>query len=168
MIISTIYSLGDRVVAGCSVSTSYWIPCPECDGTGYHKVEGKDLRLRCTTCNSQGNWNATPGQVVEYKWAPHIEHLTISQVRAEVSKKKTDHRYMCEETGIGSGTVWAEGRLWPVADLPVLKERLEKRCEDLNSGKASSGTGYDKYLSWEEEHQDVKKQVADLLGTLRT
>lgn len=148
MIINTVYNLGDKVVAGSCFSTSHLVPCPECDGTGYHKVEGKDLRLRCTTCNSQSNLKTNPGYVVGYKWTPQFDHLTVGLVRVEVTQKKDERKYMCKETGVGTGSVWAEDHLWPVADLPTLKERLEKRCEALNNGEASSGTGYDRYLSW--------------------
>lgn len=144
MIITSKYNIGDTVLTGHVESTSYWETCPECDGKGHHKVEGKDLTLKCGTCN-KGYQYENPGKVKNWKWTPVVETLTIGQVRGKVTKGEPDEiDYMCEETGVGSGAVWAENRLWKVEDRDILLETLSRLGEYKNSNPQKNG--YSSYV----------------------
>lgn len=132
MIITSKYNIGDTVLAGHVESTSYWETCPECDGKGYHKVEGKDLTIRCKVCNTGESWQSS-GKILRRTWAPLILTLTIGQVRGKATVGKIDEiEYMCEETGIGNGKIWREEILYPESYRETLEAVLKEKARINN------------------------------------
>jgi hypothetical protein len=51
-----------------------------------------------------------------------IQQLTVGQVRIQAGYEP-ETRYMCEETGVGSGTVWREENLF----LTMIEAELDAR-----------------------------------------
>lgn len=130
MIIETKYNLKDVVYSAYTTQEPYYEACPDCDGSGFWKIEGKDKTVRCETCNPHYSYNGTVGKVTKYKYFPKIESLTVGQVRTEVDRKSKKVVYMCKETGIGSGTLWSEEYLFSTAEeARALSEIL---CETSN------------------------------------
>jgi len=58
-------------------------------------------------------------------WRLESQRLTIGQVRAQIDKKGSEIAYMCKETGVGSGRIWAECKLFPS------EEALLQRAEEI-------------------------------------
>ena len=120
------YGIGDVVFRGYVGDSSKKIPCPECDGTGRLRIEGKSMTVNCPECNGHGGTSV-------YDCAPCTQKLTIGQVGVIVTdsygliepgqfhnyspQKAREERYMCVETGIGSGNVYSEHDLWTTEEL---------------------------------------------------
>lgn len=130
-IIETKYNLGDVVYHAGYYHDSYFEKCPDCDGTGEWKVEGKDLRIACKTCN-EGYWQkSTAGKVQKFKYFPNVRKLTIGQIRATIGYG-SEVRYMCKETGVGSGTLWCESLL-------TKDKELAEKCANILAEKKNAG-----------------------------
>lgn len=127
--IETKYNLGDVVYKASCHRDSYFEECPDCDGTGKWKVEGKDLQIECKTCN-QHYWGSA-GKVQKYKYFPKVKKLTIGQIRVQVGHDP-EVRYMCEETGLGSGSLWDESTL--LSDYQLAEELSKILAEKNNAG----------------------------------
>lgn len=130
MQITTKFSNGDKVWH----AYTNWAPvservCEECAGSGRLKIEGKALTIACTN-------GCRYGKFPVYSFVPLAQELTVGRVQVEITDspgsdsewgpcKSTDgtgftnyspitsreEKYMCIETGIGSGSVY------PVEDL---------------------------------------------------
>lgn len=129
--IETKYNLGDVVYNAFCYRDSYFEECPDCDGTGKWKVEGKDLQIECKTCN-QHYWHRGTGKVQKFKYFPKVKKLTIGQIRAQVGHDP-EIRYMCEETGLGSGSLWRESSL--LRDKDMAEELSKILAERKNAGE---------------------------------
>ncbi len=103
------YGVGD-VVYGLSISPhKYWQLCHVCHGTSRVYVAGHpELHTYCPFkgCSGGKVWLEDMGSYYE------IRELTIGQVRVVVGYG-AQVTYMCEETGVGSGQVWHEEKLYP-------------------------------------------------------
>ena len=131
-IIETKYNLGQTVYHSYCVNEAYYEACPDCDGTGLWKIEGRDCTIECQTCNKHNyRWCNTPGKIKKYKYFPSTEKLTIGQIRATAGYKP-EIQYMCKETGLGSGSLWNENTLTDDYDLAV-------RCSEILSEKKNAG-----------------------------
>lgn len=131
-IIETKYNLGQTVYRGDCVRDAYYEACPDCDGTGLWKIEGRDCTTECQTCNRHNySWCNTRGKIEKYKYFPSTDKLTIGQIRVQVDCN-TEVTYMCEETGVGSGSLWKEGDLTENYDLAV-------RCSEILAEKKNAG-----------------------------
>ncbi len=124
MNIETRFAGGDRVWHITRGKTRYWEPCAFCGSVG--KIQGKDeVWTSCPKCYGKlGKYQYKD----EESW--HIvdgSPLTIGQVQLTHTfewegssdefdnygrqEEKTEERYMCRETGIGSGTLYYSNRL---------------------------------------------------------
>jgi hypothetical protein len=139
MQINTKFGLNDTVWLIGYDSVREWVVCPSCEGEG--KVELKDGRHSCPTCY---------GKRGEYKYHDkewQVQRtLTIGEIAPKVQNIVPDDMfdnvghyvegatiytctYMAYETGIGSGSVWDEERLF------ATKEEAEKECKRRNREK---------------------------------
>lgn len=90
--------------------------CPDCIGSATWNViapSGEQWTVPCNTC-SEG-WYST-GSVLEYDDRIKKEHLTIGSIQIDTERKNSPVRYMCCETGVGSGTIWDESCLFATKD----------------------------------------------------
>lgn len=116
--IRTKYNLKQVVYNAYCENSAYYVKCEDCDGTGFWQVSGKDVKVGCQTCNKdQKYWN-TPGKIQCFKYFPRVQELTIGQVQATIGHKP-EVRYMCKETGLGSGTLWNERSLTDSEDKAI-------------------------------------------------
>jgi hypothetical protein len=123
MHISTKYNLGDRVIRIDHTKKPTFIECEACDGEGIVILKNK-IKSNCPVCF--GRCGSTKYE--DEKWNT-VQELTIGMIKVELEKNKETTKYMCVETGIGSGSVWNEKDLFPT------KEAAEKECKKLNKKK---------------------------------
>ena len=105
------YKLGDKVYKGATDYSVTTVSCPDCLGTLEWIVtfaDGESMIIGCQTCK-QG-FSAPHGYISYNEWKPCTRQLTIGKI---YDWNETDgFRYMCEETGIGSGTIHKESELF--------------------------------------------------------
>lgn len=107
------YRLGQTVYAATIESRGEPVTCPDCLGTGRWKAitpGGQEIDLRCPACESYSGRRSTTRTV----WLGRVQGLTIGAVRIDTTEREAGAQtsYMCEETGIGSGTIWRERDLF--------------------------------------------------------
>lgn len=103
------FSIGDKVWVGDWTTETTWEACPECQGTQFWTCKtpaGNTVLIRCPDCDT---WDRR-GLTRVYRNVPTAVQLTIGSVRINTSDENPIS-YMCEETGVGSGSVWDEERL---------------------------------------------------------
>jgi hypothetical protein len=111
----------------------------------------REVRTNCTGCEGEGEISLADGTSVKCPkcygkkyssdWEPARwrvgRQLTIGQIRAEVTapglrtypSSSEGIRYMCVETGVGSGTLYSEKDLFPNETLAELE------CEKRNAAQ---------------------------------
>ncbi|MBR7654859.1 hypothetical protein KCX83_21450 [Brucella oryzae] len=115
MKIESKYSIGDTVYLGGTVSNRKQRPCPDCLGTRKWKATspaGTDYDFSCPRCST--SYLSNRDMSLEYSlFEPAITKLTIGSVQFNSAEGAYDHgfRYMCVETGVGSGSVYNESDL---------------------------------------------------------
>ena len=132
MKIESKFNIGDKVyhVSGACVEyPKVRVECDTCDTTGHITVKGKTYL--CPEC--RGNYTEDYNNPKSYFPNPFPTTLTIGQVRTITTKDKTEIRYMCKETGIGSGTLYEETRLFSTYDEAI--DFVKKANKELANGK---------------------------------
>jgi len=129
------YELGDRVHTIGHGSERIRITCKACDGKG--NLIGADKgEYYCNQCAGDGyNHEFTPSA-----WDINLNTLTIGQQRVQITRDRIaldedfnstyetviEEEYMCQETGVGSGSVYKLAKLYPSAAA------ARKECKRLN------------------------------------
>lgn len=106
------FNIGDKVYFSSADQRGNIIQCPDCLGSTEWKVttpEGKEFQTNCGTC-SQG-YHST-GTVKEWCCTPSARCLTIGSIRIDTADTNKPISYMCIETGVGSGSVYYEDKLF--------------------------------------------------------
>lgn len=110
-VIETKYSIGDVVFFATTQTERRQHPCPDCLGTKKWKATspaGGEYEFDCPRCRS--GYHADHDLSLDYTiFAPVTSRLTIGSVRTDSADKNS---YMCRETGVGSGSVYDEARLF--------------------------------------------------------
>lgn len=109
------YEVGQKVyaVSNRSDTRQIHVNCDVCNSTGKVKVEGRNEQYECPVCHGK-----TEVEHYGYKYVISYYEAMIGKVQIEeYSKEYTDKNqsrvtYMIEPTGIGSGTIWREERLF--------------------------------------------------------
>ena len=115
MKIESKYSIGDVVYRSGTVSNRKQRPCPDCLGTRKWKATspaGTDYEFPCPRCGS--SYRSNHEMSLDYSlFEPSITKLTIGSVQYNSADGVHDSgfRYMCVETGVGSGSVYDENDL---------------------------------------------------------
>jgi hypothetical protein len=138
MHIETKFNFGDGVWLIRSFSRKETRKCSFCDGSGQICGQNKNW-INCPECYGKG---------IEYSWTPNIwqvdNYLTIGEIQIKTrweqpglepdsmfdnykaQEEKYEEKYMCLETGIGSGYVHDVSRLF------LTKEEAQTECNALN------------------------------------
>lgn len=106
MRIETKYSIGDKVFKISEISKPKYKECPACEG--FKKITLPKTEVECPTCNGRGV--LCTGHFTFY--TVKERSMTIGQVRSEIEIDKANIGYMCEETGVGAGSVYHEDQLF--------------------------------------------------------
>lgn len=108
------YRVGQKVyaVSNRSDTRKIHVNCDVCDSTGKVKVKGREEEYKCPVCHGR-----TETEHYGYKYVISICKATIGKVQIEeyakkYRKEKSRVTYMLEETGVGSGSIWNEDRLF--------------------------------------------------------
>lgn len=114
--ITTKYSIGDVVYFAGTVTAAKQHPCPDCKGEKKWKAvspAGNEYDFACPRCTARylSNHNLSLNYTAH---VPRIRRLTIGSVQFNSNPGSYDPgaRYMCQETGIGSGSVYDEAKLF--------------------------------------------------------
>ena len=105
-----IYYIGQKVWLGRThMDGSHHTECPDCKGTGkwsWEAPSGLTGEVECPRCHGRRT-------LQQRCFAPHVEQLTIGSVRTDTAAKPEEQvSYMCTETGVGSGSVYYENKLF--------------------------------------------------------
>jgi hypothetical protein len=109
------FEIGDPVYAARSDSKMGYENCPDCLGQVTWEVEtpsGSKMKVVCRTCRNSGisNYGKVPSVVVPN---PRVDKYTIGSVRIDSAAKFGERvSYMCNETGVGTGSVYYEATLF--------------------------------------------------------
>ena len=119
------FELGQKVYAVSSVNDTKRVhkECEVCNSTGLVEVVGRDEKFTCPVCEGR--------YVTEhygFKYVISYSKATIGNIKTcEYLKKyynaEPEIKYMLKETGIGSGTLWNENRLF------ATEEEANEFCE---------------------------------------
>lgn len=124
--LTTKFSVGDRVFSAGTTIVRKQRPCPDCMGSKKWKATspaGVDYEFSCPRCSPL--YRSHQEISLDYSaHAPLVQSLTIGQVRVQAGADP-EVRYMCQETGVGSGQLWDE------TDLYATREEAEAAAEAL-------------------------------------
>lgn len=113
------------------------IPCPDCLGTREWKVicpSGEEFQHCCNTCYA--GWSSSSGYVRIYEDQIFIREMTVGSVRYDSNEKDNQFSYMCQETGVGSGSVYyqkdmfsteEEAKIFGQVELERVKGQRQQR-----------------------------------------
>lgn len=177
-IIETKYSVGDVVYYASTMTERRQHPCPDCLGTKKWTAispAGKEYSFTCPRCSA--SYRSEHELSIDYTAsAPTTRRLTIGSVRTDSADKTS---YMCVETGVGSGSIYDEERLFSteaealtaaqaLADganaggIPWIAEKYNKALEvsayQLDDGREHLERKRADILAW--EIHDLKEEIA--------
>jgi hypothetical protein len=126
-VIETKFGVGDVVWHATTTTEHRRHPCPDCMGSrkwSCTSPAGATFEVECPRCSAgyQSNRDLDLSYVVH---APHATRLTIGLVRANGSwETPPQHEYMAHETGIGSGTLYRENKLFATESEALADAKL--------------------------------------------
>lgn len=108
------FAIGDTVYWGSITETTGYHPCPDCLGTRRWSVStpaGSIFECACERCSARWTGGDFPSLAYRQR-VPYVQQLTIGSVRIDTAERdgKTVS-YMCNETGVGSGSIYYENLL---------------------------------------------------------
>lgn len=123
MHIETKYSIGDTVYYAGVATITKKMDCPDCKGTHKWKAiapSGAEYEFNCPRCSDRYVTRELSLKYQQYE--PAIRALTIGSVRTDSNDKPEERNsYMCEETGVGGGTVYYEQDLWNTEERATVR-----------------------------------------------
>jgi hypothetical protein len=127
--ITTKYSVGETVFRAATIASRKQHPCPDCLGTRKWKAispAGTEYEFGCPRCAA--SYNSDRDLQLDYSaYVPSVERLTIGSIQVNTApfSYDTGNRYMCRETGVGSGSVYNEDDLFETEDAATLAAQLK-------------------------------------------
>lgn len=118
------YEVGQKVcaVSGISDSRQKHVDCIVCNSTGTVKIKDRDEEYVCPCC-----YGRMETEYFGYKYVIAYPQAIIGKVEIEEYAPeysyKSEVKYMLRETGVGSGKVWKEDRLF------ATEEEANEFCE---------------------------------------
>lgn len=132
--LTTKYSIGDIVYRAYTTTERKQHPCPDCLGSRKWKATspaGVEYEFRCPRCAA--SYSSDHDLSLWYTAStPAVQKLTIGsiQVNTAPSFNREGNQYMCQETGIGSGSVYYESDLHETEEEALLAAKVQA---DLNN-----------------------------------
>lgn len=162
--ITTKYSVGDVVYHASTVQTRKQHPCPDCNGTRKWKAQspaGGEFEFACPRCSA--SYQSDRDLSLDYTaYAPIAGKLTIGSIQVNTAPGSYDHgnRYMCIETGVGSGSIYDEARLFETEDAALKAARV--MADEQNAKTEWIITLYNRTLSLSDyQIESVKVKAAE-------
>lgn len=109
------FRMGQTVWHAGTTTTTEKHDCPDCLGQRkwvFKSPAGYEGEIECPRCNGRGHLGL-------HSAGPSVARLTIGMVRASTRAPYSGDdqvEYMCSETGIGSGSVYSESKLFETED----------------------------------------------------
>lgn len=103
------FAVGDRVWTAEAFDEPVFVECPDCKGAKTWTATspaGEEFQFPCPRCQTHDVWKLRHQKAVY-----QLRQLTIGSVRIDTESHHDKISYMCNETGVGSGTIWSESRL---------------------------------------------------------
>lgn len=128
MKITTKFDLNQEVYPISQRETYEFIPCECCGGIGEITVSATGKERTCPECYGRRGkqvYVAKEWKVIT-KYVSRIGKIETEIYREEDHNNKSRISYMLEETGVGSGTIWYEEKLFATA----LEAQIE--CDKRN------------------------------------
>lgn len=172
------FKIGDKVYKAGSDYSTKTISCPDCLGTKEWIVtfaDGQSTSVDCQTCKV--GYCAPYGHITYNEWQPTVRILTIGRIYDW--SQDEGFRYMCNETGISSGSIYNENELFfdkKEAELHAenLYQEQMKRLAQNNFSKKFKGKeaienmlstfGYSRRAKFEKSRQFIQwAKISDLI-----
>ena len=126
MNIETKFDIGDTAYLGRADWREHRVECPSCKGSGWWTVvaHSGDLghwQVTCQVCKDYHIWDDTArgrGTVKQSGREAVVSEMTIGSIQVNTHDDR-ETRYMCVETGIGTGTIWSEEDLFHTRDEAI-------------------------------------------------
>lgn len=176
-VIETKYSIGDVVWHASTSTERKQRPCPDCNGTRKWKAispAGNEYDFTCPRCTARYQSNDVLS--LDYSASvPIVSKLTIGSVRHDSHKfvGGSETQYMCVETGVGSGSIYDEDRLFPSEEEALAAAQV--MADDTNKTAPWIVKLYNKTLEISDyqlenalikEAKDAKSRAGSLLWNL--
>lgn len=140
------YRIGDVVYhPGVSESRARHA-CPDCGDTRKWRAisaVGEEHSIACPRCTTRYVGAPDDLPTLDYAtWAPQVTPLTIGSVTASSQTEgyEAGVRYMCRETGVGSGTVYREVDLYPTQEAAAAAAEILARERQAKSDAHPAAT----------------------------
>lgn len=127
-----VFALGQTVYLASTTNERGTWPCPDCHDAKFLPMTtkaGEEIEVHCPRCNTSGGIRDLPS--LNYvKVTASVRKLTIGSIRTNTAPPEIHHsavEYMCDETGVGSGSVYHEDKLY------ATREEAEHAAEKLQA-----------------------------------
>jgi hypothetical protein len=161
--IETKYSIGDVVYFATTTKERRRHACPDCLGSEKWSVTspaGTEYSIACPRCTR--GYLADRDLSLDYTvYAPVVTRLTIGSVQFNSAAGSYDSgtRYMCTETGVGSGSIYDEDRLFETEEGAHAAATVIAARDNANTGWVAKL--YDRSLEISDyQLSDAKIQLA--------
>lgn len=176
-IIETKYSIGDVVWYANTTTQAKQHPCPDCNDTKKWAAvspAGNEYTFGCPRCSTRFN-SHDELRLTYTAHVPTARRMTIGSVQFNSAKEGWDAgaRYMCLETGVGSGSVYEEARLFETeSDALIYAQSL---ADTANATHPSIVAQYNRTLEISDyqlengllkKAEDAKRRAGQLLWNL--
>jgi hypothetical protein len=127
--LTTKYSIGDVVYHAYTTTERKQHPCPDCLGFRKWKAvspAGSEYEFGCPRCAA----SYTSNQDISLWYSastPAVQRLTIGSIQVNTApfSNREGNQYMCNETGIGSGSVYYESDLHETEEAALLAAKVQ-------------------------------------------
>lgn len=120
------FAMGQRVFYATHRTQQTMRPCPDCLGSCRWSATtpaGETFEIECSTCS----YYMGRHDLMFTTYVPHVRALTVGKIGMEADSRKGGgivYRYMCNETGIGTGSVYNETLLFDSEEHAMLHARF--------------------------------------------
>jgi hypothetical protein len=127
--ITTKYSVGDAVFHAWVTTERKQHPCPDCMGARKWTAKspaGSEYTFACPRCAA--SFNSDRDLTLDYSaYVSATRKLTVGSVQYNSAPDSHDHgaRYMCRETGVGSGSVYNENDLFQTEEEAMAAAQIK-------------------------------------------
>lgn len=171
------YNIGDTVYSVHESHEQIKLPCPDCNGTKKWTTTspaGNTMDADCPRCTRQ---HYDELSLYRHVRSYYTKAMTIGSIRIDTHDTVNPVEYMCVETGVGSGSIWYESRLFATkeaADIVGEKKTAELQAQDdakpesIRHLEMCNAPYFDcvRRMARDEVKADVRRQMADELGDL--
>ena len=169
-IIETKFSVGDKVYHPFTQHDHEEFTCPDCDGTKVIHVEfagGRREEIDCVTCRDL--WGHSSGKLKK----PSLSVVVVCYTIGSVGIDERGPRYMCNETGVGSGSVYYEDTIFLTEKEAV--EASEKTRTNSHAHIAENNFDKNKFSEKLQSHlgctraesYKMQEELKDWIKTIR-